>query len=294
MQTNWRWQAPPGWPEPPPGWAPYPGWGPRPEWPAPPPGWQFWVPVQPEPPPRSPLEESVDRSRARTGAGWGRASAITVLGTLSLIVLGSALSAATHLSALAGSIASLVGELLLGLVTVAAVRPLLAEEGGWRATLGWTRPTPADTGRGLGWFVVQKVCQGILLVALIALIPHLSARQYSNTIGLSHLSAVPLALFGIASVIVAPVVEETQFRGVLLRAGMRRFGFWRGALISSAVFGAFHTYEAGTLTGAAVLGLAMFLFGLLQCVLVRSTGRLYPAAVAHAASNALSVIVLSL
>lgn len=293
MQRNWRWQAPPGWPEPPPGWAPYPGWAPQPGWPPAPTGWQFWVPADHPRPPASPLDQAVADSRAGP-SGWGRASAICVLGTLGLIVLGSVLSAVVHFGQLGGAIASLVAELLLAAITVAAVRPLVAEQGGWRAALGWSRPTFGDAGRGIGWFVVQKICQAVLLIVLIALIPHLSARQYSNTIGLNHLSPLALALFGVAAVIVAPVVEETQFRGVLLRAGMRRFGFWRGALISSAVFGAFHTYEAGTLTGAAVLGLAMFLFGLLQCVLVRSTGRLFPAAVAHAANNALSVILLGI
>ena len=50
-------------------------------------------------------------------------------------------------------------------------------------------------------------------------------------------------VLGVIVVLIAPVVEETMFRGLMLRTLMRRWGFWPAALASSAIFALFHTYE---------------------------------------------------
>lgn len=42
--TNWSFNAPPGWPKAPQGWVPPAGWEPDPSWPPVPAGWEFWLP----------------------------------------------------------------------------------------------------------------------------------------------------------------------------------------------------------------------------------------------------------
>lgn len=258
---------------------------------------QFWGVGASPPAPPVPAEPPLDRQLRElppiAGAPWGRAAAVTVVGTIALIATGTLAARLLPLGGFGAAVLSLAGEVGLGVITYLAVRPVLAAYSGAASVIGWAPPRIGDPGRGLAWFVLQKIVQVLLLVALTVAIPHLSAGQYSNTLGVTRLSPAALAVFGVAAVVIAPLVEETQFRGVLLRAGMRRWGFWGGALSSSLLFGAFHSYEAATPLGGLVLGTIMAVFGLLQCLLVRATGRLFPAVVAHAASNALSLILLA-
>ena len=90
--------------------------------------------------------------------------------------------------------------------------------------------------------------------------------------------------------VVAPIVEETQFRGIILRGLMRRWNFQTSALISAVGFGLLHAPGASTGTGALELGAIMTLFGYLQCVLVRRTARLGPAMIVHSLTNALAIL----
>jgi membrane protease YdiL (CAAX protease family) len=102
---------------------------------------------------------------------------------------------------------------------------------------------------------------------------------------------VSLAIFVVSVVIVAPLVEELLFRGLLLRAAMWRFGFWPGAFASSLFFGLAHAPGGVTWQSALFLTVMMTVFGLLQCVLVRRTGRLTPGIGVHATLNSLAAFL---
>ncbi len=91
-------------------------------------------------------------------------------------------------------------------------------------------------------------------------------------------------LFVVAVVVVAPVVEEWFYRGMLLPTLARRFGTVAGAVSSSAVFALVHQ-EPILLPGLFVLAL------LLSWLTIR-TGRIGPAIVAHMAFNATTVVQL--
>ncbi|MCU1659424.1 MAG: Conserved rane protein of unknown function, partial [Pseudonocardiales bacterium] len=73
---------------------------------------------------------------------------------------------------------------------------------------------------------------------------------------------------------------------------MRRMGFWPAALLSTLIFGGFHTYEVNTLVGAVTLALVVGAIGLTNCVLVRLTDRLTPGIFVHATLNGLAAAVL--
>lgn len=99
-----------------------------------------------------------------------------------------------------------------------------------------------------------------------------------------YLDAFGVALFFLASVIVAPIIEETVFRGCLFRGIKSRFGSTWAVIISAVAFALVHMSPSQTafqLCLGVVLGL-----------IVNSTDSILPAIVTHSASN-LTAVVLS-
>lgn len=89
---------------------------------------------------------------------------------------------------------------------------------------------------------------------------------------------------GLATILVAPLVEELMFRGVLLYGLYRRLPAWPAAAISGLVFGLYH----GEIL-AVVLLTAM---GVYLARVVQRRGSLVPAIVAHMIFNAGGVVFL--
>ncbi len=92
--------------------------------------------------------------------------------------------------------------------------------------------------------------------------------------------AVGMAL----AVVVAPVVEETFFRGMLYNALRGVMGVWGASLLSAAIFAAVHP------TVPAML-LPLLALGVVFAILRESTGSLAPSMICHAVNNA---VVLTL
>lgn len=90
-----------------------------------------------------------------------------------------------------------------------------------------------------------------------------------------------LSIAWLAAGVVAPVVEETFFRGFLLPALLQRYRFRMAALIDGLVFAFVH------FTPTAVLPL--FVLGVLLCLLYRLTNSLWPSILMHATMNTLAV-----
>lgn len=62
-------------------------------------------------------------------------------------------------------------------------------------------------------------------------------------------------------------------------------------MTSSISFGVLHSPAARSAKGALYLGVIMTVFGLFQCVLVRRSGRLFPAMLVHGLANALVLAI---
>jgi membrane protease YdiL (CAAX protease family) len=240
---------------------------------------------------RAVLETQEGSSRA----SWSRASSLSVLGTATLIAVAVGINQARgsihKVDTVSLSIGLLV-EMSLALLGYLLGRTVLGENG-WSRALGWDRPRWKDTLVALGWLVLQKVTLILVVFLFSAISRGLTVKAASNTAGLLHVRGWSLAIYFVAAVFVAPVAEETIFRGILLRAGMRRWGFVRAAFASSLIFGLLHSYEAHSIGGAIELATLTAVFGFGQCLLVRATGRLFPAILVHAGSNLLTVILLA-
>jgi len=107
-------------------------------------------------------------------------------------------------------------------------------------------------------------------------------------------------LFGtiLAPVILAPYIEELFFRGLLQRAVLRatsvrmspRSATALSIVVSAALFALLHLTQAANPTGALVLGLSAFVFGLAAALIAGLTGRIGGAIVAHVVFNGTLVL----
>nr|WP_256431122.1 CPBP family intramembrane glutamic endopeptidase [Plantibacter sp. CFBP 8804] len=98
----------------------------------------------------------------------------------------------------------------------------------------------------------------------------------------------------LAATVIAPVVEELFFRGLLLRSvrgSLPGRAAWIAVVISAALFASLHLVVASGPSEALVTGVGTFLVGLGTGTAAVLTGRLGPAIVTHIVFNA-SVLVL--
>ncbi|NLN75823.1 MAG: CPBP family intramembrane metalloprotease [Armatimonadetes bacterium] len=95
--------------------------------------------------------------------------------------------------------------------------------------------------------------------------------------------AAQIALVFLAASVVAPIVEETFYRGVLYSAFRSRMGVWGSAVICSALFAVIHPLPGGLLP---IFALAMVL-----AVLRERAGSLLPCIVCHCLYNTTGLLV---
>lgn len=238
------------------------------------------------------LDARVAELAAEPGRTWGTRDAVAALLCVPVALVLSVL-VLSLVPGVPGSVGVAAGTVLLGVAAVQVARRPARQSGGVERALGFDLPEWSDAGRMLGWSLLLLLAQAATVVALAAVVPALRGVEAENTAFLRDESPLALVLIAIAAVLLAPVIEELLFRGVVLRGLMLRVGFWPAALVSSAFFGLFHA--TGTGIEAVPVIAATAVFGLGLCVLTRRTGRLGPAIGVHALRNALAVaaVVLS-
>jgi membrane protease YdiL (CAAX protease family) len=228
---------------------------------------------------------------AEPGRTWGVADALLAVVAVPLSLLVSVLLlAALPDVPTAGAVTGATA--LLGVAAVLAVRRPARQSGGVERALGLEPPLWSDTGRIVRWSLLLLLVQsGVIVLARLAL-PALRDVPVDNASFLRDQGPGALVLLAVAAVLVAPVLEELLFRGVVLRGLMMRTGFWPAAVVSSVCFGALHATAVG-LEGLPIV-LATGVFGLGLCVLTRRTGRLGPAIGVHSLRNAVAVAAVAL
>jgi membrane protease YdiL (CAAX protease family) len=237
--------------------------------------------------------------RAHDPRPWGwRPAALPCVALAALIILGSLV---THLVRPHGFAAALAETIALNLLLYGALATVVYREGrelarrysGWGWTFGLQRPKGMDA----AWVAagVGMVIGGRIVVGLIAnAATHGRAVKESQNLHPHNSSVAVYIVLAVIVVVLAPLIEETVFRGLLLRTFMHRLGFWPAALLSSLIFALFHTYEVDTLAGAVTLAGVVFTLGMSNCLLVRWSGRLAAGMIVHGLFNGLAVLVLIL
>jgi uncharacterized protein len=255
------------------------------------PAWGYYQDTRPR------LDRLMDQMRAHDPAPWGwRPVVVPCVASVVLIVLGNV---TTHVIKPHHVTGALLETVVLSAVlygTLVAViyyagRDLARRYGGWGWAFGFQRPQWMDgawVAAGIGMVFVGRIA--VVLVANG--LTNGRAAEESQNLSVHSTSPTVYVSLGLIVVFIAPLVEETLFRGLLLRTFMRRAGFWPAALGSSAIFAAFHTYQVDTLAGAVTLAAVVFVLGLTNCLLVRWSGRLAAGVMVHALFNGLAIVAL--
>lgn len=145
-----------------------------------------------------------------------------------------------------------------------------------------------DTFAGLvGYSAALPLLVASLLVSLAVFDPSTS-RMNPAAVDFARAQTLSarLVLF-LLGVVVAPVVEEVIFRGMLLRALQTRLGFGVATVVTSLIFAILHPQLP--------MGfLSIFTLGIVFSCLYGLTGSLWPAMIAHALNNGMVFIYLAL
>ena len=261
---------------------------------------RYWTPYTAAPAEVEPplLDREVAAVKVADPAPWGiRPVLLPLAAYVAAIVFGVVVVQYVNPSTRTGELA-LSGVLnvgLEGLVVAAAYiagRDIAARAGGWGRAFGWRRPRWKDLAIGLAG--VGIVLAARLAIGFISLVvAGRDAVDESQNLKVEHADVGVVVLLVVIAGVAAPVIEEFVFRGLLLRTFMRRASFWPAAVLSSLIFAIGHTYEVETFRGAVILALNVAVFGVVNCGLVRYTGRLAPGIVTHAVFNLSAIALLA-
>ncbi len=146
---------------------------------------------------------------------------------------------------------------------------------------------PVDLGWGL--LTALGAYAALVIVAIFVAATHLPTT--TNTRDLVGERHTVVLVFAAVGVLVAPVVEELFFRGVLLRSFRSRWGPAPAVAAQALVFGTYHislTYGAGNVG----LVLSISALGALFGIAAHQLRRLAPGMVAHAIVNTVAFITI--
>jgi hypothetical protein len=177
-----------------------------------------------------------------------------------------------------------VGELILLAATFVWVRA--RHHAGWRE-LGWTRrDVRGDLGAGVA-AGIGGMAASFFFVILINLAGRALGRTFKepDQVPLAHPGMLTVVILGLAVTIIAPIAEETFFRGFLYQSVRKWMPFAGAALWSGALFGLAHFYP--------LLYLPIGALGVILASTFDSRRSILPCVVAHALFNGVNFIVLA-
>jgi membrane protease YdiL (CAAX protease family) len=141
---------------------------------------------------------------------------------------------------------------------------------------------PTRLGRALGWMALAYVGYGVLSQLWAQLVDTHAEDKLPTSLGVDESTAALVAVCVLVTVI-APIAEETFFRGYFFGALRNWHGPWPAALLTGAVFGAIHVGSA-----PAVFLPPLAILGFMLCIVRWRTGSLLPCIALHAINNALA------
>ncbi|MDP9904726.1 CPBP family intramembrane glutamic endopeptidase [Arthrobacter bambusae] len=203
--------------------------------------------------------------RGLAGTIWCLLVPVAVLGGYLVLVLIS--SAWVTSTVLAGTIAGAVVVIVFGIVRV--LRPA------WLSFAPEVLPASVTP-----WFWPRIALTAVLMflagqAAGAWIYTHLGSTGFDRHVQAQQSSGFALSL--LASLLVAPVVEEALFRGLLYPMLRKKAGAVVAAVLSSLLFAALH--------GNAVQAMAVIPLGLLLALVAERTRRVWPCMVLHLAYN---------
>ena len=151
------------------------------------------------------------------------------------------------------------------------------------AMIGWIRPRWRWFGVALSLYGAQLILAIVAITVVKALWPSLNLEEVQDIKPFGQANWAIVASF-IASVMIAPVIEELLFRGLLFGSLRTKLPVWLAAVIAAAVFGLLHAQ-------ASVM-IYTFMFGLLLAWLYHRSRSLWPGILLHLLNNGVAFWVL--
>ena len=233
-------------------------------------------------PPAGPAGESLGKGRRKPWSPLEPADALIGIGAV--IVSVSILGAIVIALVKGEPDQTLVGLVPQGLLFIGipiAIASMRVASRPWRV-MGYVPFKGTDL-----WLVAAVI--GIQIVAFIAFSNLFFTPEQDTVVDDKNFDKTTLIAIAavLLIVIVAPVTEETLFRGLFFGAIRSRAPFWVAAGISGVAFGAVHLGPGDP----AVAGF-LALFGVMLAWLYEKTGSLGPPIAAHMVNNSLAIIPL--
>lgn len=145
-------------------------------------------------------------------------------------------------------------------------------------------PTWKDIALAPTGFILYLLATGITVYLLKVLVPSFDASQIQN-VGFDNLSQqYEYILAFLTLVVVAPIAEETVFRGYLYGKLRQAVPLWAAMIATSALFGAIH--------GQWNVAVDVFVLSMVACVLREITGSIWAGILLHMIKNGLAFYLL--
>lgn len=211
---------------------------------------------------------------SRPAPGWteiavGAVGYLMISVVLALALQDAVTPGSTALALVAIAVAGVAALGAFALAAVVRVRSLAAF-GVRRTTVRWLLLGLA--GGALAWLVNRGIIVGYVLLSGDG-----SNPQASLVPGITG-GGLGIALTLLLASVLVPIGEELLFRGVVTTA-LGRYGVWVAVLVSALVFALAH--------GISIVLPAAFVLGVVNALLLRRSGSVWPGVVAHGLNNAL-------
>lgn len=166
---------------------------------------------------------------------------------------------------------------------------------GWRERIGvffGHRGLRDGVFGGVGGLILYPVIAIAVGIPLTILFHVLSGQETTTPDQLpSDLSSTAAAVSVVLAVLVAPIVEELFFRGIVFRSVRDRRGFWAGAIVSGLLFGLVH-YVPAAWQDTMLLQSIMVFTGIGLAWIYERRGNLVANIAAHMAFNTIGIILI--
>jgi membrane protease YdiL (CAAX protease family) len=246
--------------------------------------------------PRSPLAPA--SKEPREPPLWGAAEVLIVFGTWFFVPLFLAIGTSRLLSEGSQGLSDfkdhadfIVGSVGQIVVCIVCLHLVIGRLGQPRETLGLASAPPRHYGGTVLLRVFSLLPLGLANVVWILFLHEagigIEEQEVVSLVREKFKGGDPLYIASATflAVVMAPIVEEIVFRGLLFGWLRERWGTVAGAVISSLAFAAIHA----SLTALV----ALFLVALLLCAIYTRTRSLYPCMLYHAMLNGQTLLLLA-
>jgi CAAX protease family protein len=133
-------------------------------------------------------------------------------------------------------------------------------------------------------------------VALAAVVTAFNVLGTIGRFGVPHPSLQRITWHSVLGTsLLVGVIEEIPYRGFMLQKFAERWGFWRGNVVTSALFLAVHVPGWIVLHALSVEKIiTIYVFGFVMGLLLRYSGSLWAPILSHSANDFLSFVVFGL